>query len=479
MPTKDPKAHGTTWYAATAVASPERPRLTVEVDVDVCVVGGGLAGLTVAREVARRGWSVLLLEAQRIAWNASGRNAGFVLPGFAADESALVERVGLDRARALWALSQAGAEYVRDNARDMPGAELNEAGWLDVSTTARPDAMARRLELLTGFGTAVEAWPAERVRQELRSSLYFDALHFPYAFSIHPLNYALGLAAAAEAAGVRIYEETPALQIDPVGVRKRIVTQDGRVRAAHVVLAGNVHLDGLAPQFEATLLPVHRSVILTEPLGRALRELIHTAGMVSDTDNQYRVVDGDRLLWSGHSTVWPGPPRTASALLRDIGRIYPSLRGVKTEHAWTGTVGQTVHRMPQIGEISPGLWLLSGFGGHGLNTTAMGGELLARAIVEGDTTWRMFEPFELVWAGGAIGRVTQRACYWSQRARQRVDALARRRDGKHRGPQEPTSGVLDTPQFAEPPVAMPSQPGAAAPRSGARAPCCRMRQRRR
>jgi gamma-glutamylputrescine oxidase len=451
----DTNATGLSWYAATAVASPPRPRLTIEVDVDVCVVGGGLAGLTAALEVARRGWSVLLLEARRIAWNASGRNSGMVLPGFAADAGALVERVGLVRARALWALSQAGAEYVRARARDMPGADLTEGGWLHVSTTDRMDAMAKRADHLADLGAMVEMWPAERIRQELRSSRYFDALHYPDGFSIHPLNYALGLAAEAEATGVRIYEESPALEIDPVGVRKRIVTQDGRVRAAHVVLAGNVHLGRLAPEYAAMLLPIHSSIIVTEPLGRALRELIHTPGGVSDTEmaeNHYRVVDGDRLLWSGHGTVWPGPPRNAAAaLLREIGRTYPSLRGVKVEHIAVGTSGIAVHRMPQVGEISPGLWLLSGFGGHGINTTAMGGELLARAIVEGDTSWRVFEPFALVWAGGTLGRIAQQAATWVSRARERIEStLARRRNGLHDGmPDDTTSGVVDTPQFAE------------------------------
>jgi len=475
MPNNDPNAYGASWFAATAAASPPRPRLAAETDVDVCVVGAGLAGLTVAREVARRGYSVLVLEQNSVAWNASGRNLGFVLPGFATNIEGLVARVGLDHAKKLWTLSETGVDYIRNAIAEigMPGVELTEGGWLRVSKTDRTEALAARTRLLRDeFGVKIDVWPVERVREELRSPLYFEATHHPRAFSIHPLNYALGLAAAAEAAGVRIHEGAAALQIDPVGVRKRITLKDARVRAAHVVLAGNVHLGELMPQFAATLLPINRYVIVTEPVGRALRELIRFGGAVSDTDlddNHYRVIDDDRLLWSGRSTVWHGSAeRRRHALLRDIVRAYPPLRGLKTEYAWAATLGLPVHGMPQIGEISPGLWLLTGFGGQGLNTSAMGGELLARAIVEADTTWQLFNPFAMVWAGGTAGRVAAQCYSWASRGREQIDNwLARRR----RGPGEIQGGtakIVATPQFEpapEPLAAAVHEPPAAAPES--------------
>src|SRR5579859_7721936 len=120
----DRAAYGGSWYAATMLPVEPRPPLAVDLDVDVCVIGGGLAGLTAAREVARRGWSVALIEARRVAWSASGRNCGFVLPGFGADPRAMVERVGIDRARELWKLSEAGVEYVRTTARDLATPEV-------------------------------------------------------------------------------------------------------------------------------------------------------------------------------------------------------------------------------------------------------------------------------------------------------------------------------------------------------------------
>jgi glycine/D-amino acid oxidase-like deaminating enzyme len=443
MRATDPKAYGSSWYAATKVASSARERLAVEADVDVCVIGGGLAGLTVAREVARQGWSVVVLEAHRVAWNASGRNTGFVLPGYAADTRALVARVGLDHARELWELSEMGAEYVRKAVHEtgMPGVDLTEGGWLHVSKTGDDPTVGETVDLLAGqFGAAVEAWPVAQVRAALRSPLYFNAIHYARGFAIHPLNYALGLAADAEAAGARIYEQTAALELDPAGVRKRIVTTGARVRAAHVVLAGNVHVKELAPEVASTLSPVYTYVITTAPLGERLGEAIAYSGAVSDTDladNHYRVTDGDRLIWSGRSTVWRDrPKRYLDALVGDMARAYPQLGPVKVEYAWTGTLGNTVHRMPQIGELSPGLWLLSGFGGHGLNTSAMGGVLVARAIAAGDRTWRAFAPFEMVWAGGRFGRAAQQAYYWSFRMQEKLDGWrARQREAKRRVPR--------------------------------------------
>ena len=426
----DRAAYSGSWYAATMLPVTPRPPLAVDLDVDVCVIGGGLAGLTTAREVARRGWSVALLEAGRLAGSASGRNTGFVLPGFAADAEKVVARVGFERAKDLWALAQAGLDYVRDTiaAEGADGIDP-EAGWLYVSKVDDSDALFRTIGLLGDLGCEVEGWPTERVRAFLRSERYFGAIHFLRAVTIHPLNYALKLAAAAERDGVRIFEGTPALSIDPTGVRKRISAPAARVRASHVVLAGNVQLKGLLPRVAATLVPITTYVITTAPIDRErLNAAVNYRGAVSDTDladNHYRIVGGDRLMWSGRATVWQrNPLRYRAPLAADIAKTYPQLGKVEVDYAWNGTLGNTVHRMPQIGELGPGVWLASGFGGHGLDTTAMAGNIVARAIVEGDETWRKFTAFELVWAGGLFGRAAAQLRVWIKRL---TDTAAERR----------------------------------------------------
>jgi glycine/D-amino acid oxidase-like deaminating enzyme len=374
-----------------------------------------------------------VLEANQVGWAASGRNGGFVLPGFTEDVDDIVERIGLDQAKRLWALSEAGVAYVRETIRAtaMPGvAPAN--GWLKVSKTDGEREAIALVERLRWIGADVEAWPVARVRELLPSQRYFSAVHFPRAFHIHPLNYTLGLAAAAEAAGARIFEDTPAVAIDPAGVRKRVQTPSALVRAAQVVLAGNVHLGTLMPRLAATLIPVTSYVMVSEPIG-SLKEVVRYTGAVSDTeraDNHYRIVDGDRLQWSGRVTMWEvNPRRFARGLTASIRRIFPQLGKIVVAHIWAGTLGRAVHRMPQIGEIHPGLWVASAFAGHGLNTTAMAGELIARGIVEADQTWRLFSPYELVWAGGRIGRAVAQSLYVGSRPLAAIsEALARYRE---------------------------------------------------
>jgi gamma-glutamylputrescine oxidase len=457
------------WYEATRVTSAPRPRLGFDLDIEVCVIGGGLAGLTVAREVARRGWSVAVLEANRIAWAASGRNTGFVLPGFSEDVEGMVERLGLDHAKQLWALSEAGVDYVRRTIDENGMAGVDRVdGWLNVSKTDNDDDLRNRVERLRWIGANVELWPGERVRAVLPSRYYFSAAHYPSAFHVHPLNYALGLAAAAEQAGARIFEDTPAVAIDAAGVRKRIVTPGGRLRASHVVLAGNVHLGTLMPRLAATLMPITSYVMESEPIGPQLHEVIRFRGAVTEcdcADNHYRIVGGadsggERLQWAGRMTVWPAEPRRfARRLLADIRRNFPDLGKIAIAHLWSGTFGRSVHHMPQIGAIEPGVWVASGFGGHGLNTTAMAGELIARGIVENDDTWRLFAPYELVWAGGMAGRVAVQGVYWGLKPLERIgQGLARYREAARRRKAERRSRAKPAAASAVEPPTRPDEP---------------------
>ena len=327
----DPTLRGPTWYGATALAVPERVPLTYALDVDVCVIGGGLAGLTTARELARSGWSVGVLEAERFGSSASGRNAGFVAPGFAERLEAIVDRVGLRRAKELWELSAGGVAYVRDAIRDaaMPGVEPVE-GRLTVSRIDDEDAVLRHVAMLrVEFATDADVWPTEQVRDVLRTSVYFQAAHLPDAFHIHPLNYSLGLAAAAEAAGARLFEGTPALAVDAAGVRKRIDTPDGRVRASHIVLAGGPHLGEVFPLVSETIVPVSTYLAVTAPLGERLLDAVRYSGAVADTrraGDYYRIVGGDRLMWGGRITTRVSEPRWLKRLMRrDIQKVYPQL----------------------------------------------------------------------------------------------------------------------------------------------------------
>ena len=411
-----------------------RSRLSFDLDVDICIVGAGLAGLTVALEAARMGASIAVLEGRHVGWNASGHHLGTVMPGFGLPVGELIERIGLEDARELWALSREGADYVRAAATEeaMPGIALSE-GALEVSTVDAGETLISRLQTLgEDFETEVEGWQIDRVREQLGTGRYFHGIYYPKAFQIDGRKYIHGLAAVARRAGVRIFEDTPVVSIDPSGIRKRIVTPSARLRASHIVLAGNIHLGAPLRRLSETLLPVWRYAAVTEPLGERLAETIAFRGSVMDSDgiDHFRIVDGDRLMWASPETTWDArPKRFAGAIQRRIGTVFPRLGKVAIADVFGGAVGVTVHGMPQVGQLRKGLWVASGFGRQGLNTSAMAGLLVARSILWGDERWRLFSPFELVWAGGPTGRVAGHLIgKWTRGSSAAAGALARYRE---------------------------------------------------
>src|ERR1700710_1708036 len=412
-----------------------RSRLSFDLDVDICVVGAGLAGLTVALEAARLGASVAVLEGRHIGWNASGHQLGTVMPGYGLPIGDLIARIGFEDTRELWALAREGAEYVRATASEelIPGIALSE-GALEVSNVDVGDQLISRLQMLgEDFETEVEGWQVERVRDQLKTDHYFHGVYYPKAFQIDGRKYVHGLAALARRAGARIFEDTPVVGIDSSGIRKRIVTPSARLRASHIVLAGNVHLGAPLRRLSETLLPVWRYAAVTAPLGERLAEAMTFQGSVSDTDgiDHFRIVLGDRLMWSSPETTWAArPQRLASSIQRRIATVFPQLGKVEIADVFSGAIVQTVHGMPQIGQLRKGLWVASGFGRQGLNTTAMAGQLIARSILWGDGRWRLFSPFELVWAGGTTGRAGGHAVgAWERGSSAAAGALARYREG--------------------------------------------------
>jgi glycine/D-amino acid oxidase-like deaminating enzyme len=418
----------------TGVGDASRARLTFDVDADICVIGAGLAGLTVALEAARLGASVVVLEGRHIGWGASGGLLGTVMPGYDLAIKDLIARIGIEDAKELWELSKQGAEYVRAQATEasMPGITVT-AGALEVSNVDAGDRLISELQMLSeDFDTPVEGWQVDRVRAHLNTGRYFHGVYFPAAFQVDGRKYVHGLAALAKRAGARIFEDTPVVGIDASGIRKRIVTPSARLRASHIVLAGNVHLGAPSRRLSETLLPVWRYAAITEPLGERLTDAIAFKGSVVDTGrvDQFRVVDGDRLMWASFETTWDArPQRFAPAIARRIRTIFPQLGQVQISDVWGGAIGQTVHGMPQIGQLRKGLWVASGFGRQGLSTTAMAGQLIVRSILWGDERWRLFSPFELVWAGGTTGRVAGHLIgMWSRGSSAAAGALARYRE---------------------------------------------------
>src|SRR3981081_2965980 len=310
-----------------AAMLPGRSRLSFDLDVDIAVVGAGLAGLTVALEAARLGASVAVLEGRHVGWNASGHQLGTVMPGYGLPIGDLIARIGFEDTRELWSLSKEGAEFVRPTATEqlIPGIARSE-GALEVSNVEAGDQLISRLQMLgEDFETEVEGWQGDRGRAEMQTDHYFHGVYYPKAFQIDGRKYVHGLAALARRAGARIFEDTPVVSIDPSGIRKRIVTPSARLRASNIVLAANVHLGATLPRLSETLLPVWRYGAVTAPLGGRLAEAMTFRGSVADSDgiDHFRIVDGDRLMWaSPETTLSAAPERFAGALARRLATTF-------------------------------------------------------------------------------------------------------------------------------------------------------------
>ena len=411
------------WYAATRDSSPDRPPLAGRIEADVAVVGGGFAGLHTARLLAMRGRRVALVERRRIGWGASGRNGGFVGAGFA-QRSARADRKARAGpcAQALRPVAARRGDRARGHRRTGPARHPH--GQRDKLTVSRTDQGAgfaeRTRALAEKLGASFEPWETARVRALIASARYHQAIHDPQSFHIHPLNFALALAGDIERRGGQVHERSDAVGLDRQGDLWRLRTAGGEIAARHVVLAGNADLGPVQPRIARAVLPVATYVAVTAKIGPGLAEAIRWKGAISDTrraGDYYRIVDGDRLLWGGRITTdTREPPRLREMMRSDILAVYPQLTDVRIDYAWPGIMGYAPHMMPQVGEIEPGLWVCSAFGGHGLAQTAAGADVLAAAIAGEDDRYKLFQPFGTRWAGGPIGRIATQLIYWRLQA---------------------------------------------------------------
>jgi gamma-glutamylputrescine oxidase len=377
-------AHAASYYAASAQPAPERAALAGSVECDVCVVGGGIAGCSAALHLAEKGYAVVLLEQHRIGWGASGRSGAQAIHGVASGQRKLERLIGPTAARAVWDVSIAGLALMRE----LIARHAIDCDWVDgyMLTAVKPRhdrELRRELEELQERLQyhSVRYMPREEVQATLATRRYLSALFDSNGGHLHPLNYTLGLAAAAERAGVRIYEDTRALGFTSARVR----TPGGEVRARYLVLCGNVYLGKAAPALASKIMAVGTHIIATEPLGAArARQLIANNAAVSDMNwvlDYFRRTADERLLFGGRVT-YSGfdPSRIAATTRRRLIKVFPQLADAPIEHAWGGYLDITMNRAPDFGRLGPNVYYLQGFSGHGIALAGMAGKLLADAV---------------------------------------------------------------------------------------------------
>jgi gamma-glutamylputrescine oxidase len=380
------------YYAATAVRSVSYAPLDGDADCDVAVVGGGLAGLSAALELVQRGFSVRLLEALEVGFGASGRNGGQAIHGLACDQATIEEQLGEQAARRVWDMSIEALDLMRTRIRQHAIDCDWRDGFLAVATSARKarellDATERTERV---YGYRQQVVPAADLPRWIASARYHGAVHDPRSGHCHPLKYTLGLARAAAAAGASLHEHTPVTALTS-GPTVRLATPGGTLRAKHVLLAGNVYQQGLAPQLEPRIMPVGTYIACTEALDPALgRGLIPCGAAVCDTNfvlDYFRTTADHRMLYGGrvsYSTVTPSD--LAESMRQRMVQTFPQLRGAAIEFAWGGFVDISMNRAPDFGRLdaagayAPNVYYVQGFSGHGLALTGLAGKLVAEAI---------------------------------------------------------------------------------------------------
>ncbi len=417
-----------TYYIRTLDKETKYPALAGTVDADVCVIGGGLAGLNTALGLLQRGKSVVLIEGKRIGWGASGRNAGFVAKGYAAGEANLAKKLGLEKAQGLVSLTKNARKLIKQRIAEFNidcGPVID--GVLTVSYRDRADELKRYIDKANAdFGLGFEFWPRDRVQEHCKTEKYFDGIYSPNDYQFNPLRYVQGLGRVIAEKGGKVFENSPALKIVKDGAGWKAVTPEGAVRAQHVVLCCAIYSDGLDKRLENAIFPVQTYMMSTAPVDeKILKSAINTRHAIYDTrfcSDYYRVLEGNRILWGGRVGLWAHPANIAEAMMEDMLKIYPQLRGhVKPEASWSGKLAYAPHKMPQIGQFEPGYWYNTGYGGHGLCPTTAGGEVVASAIAEGDQTWKSFAPFGVYYSGGQAGKYAAQMVYLWWRLRDALD----------------------------------------------------------
>jgi len=378
--------HIDSYYAATANAHPRYPALAGTVEADVCVVGGGLTGISAALELAAKGYSVVLVEAGQLAWAASGRSGGQAIHGFAAGMDVIAAQVGKDDARRMWDISIEGLDLIRQRIRDHRIDCDWRDGWAWAAIKSRQiaylEGAARQMQ--ADFGYQVEVHQGAAVRDIVGSERYCAVLVDPRSGHLHPLNYSLGLAAAAVAKGVQVFERTRATRID-YGSRPVVHTENGGVRCSHVILAGNCYLGETEKSIEGRIMPVGTYIIATEVLGKSMMDrLLPKRHAVCDANfvlDYFRPTGDHRLLFGGrvsYSTMTPA--NLAESMRQRMVRVFPELSAAKVERCWGGFVDITMNRAPDFGNITHNVYYAQGFSGHGIALTGIAGKLMAEAV---------------------------------------------------------------------------------------------------
>ena len=374
------------YYRASANPHPDHPRLEGEHEADVCVIGAGFTGLSAALELAERGFSVAVLEAETVGWGASGRNGGQICSGFSSGMGKLEAQAGKDDARKCWALSEEAKTLMRSRI-ERYGIEC-DLKWGYVHVAPKPGDVPELSEMQEEYAAygydKTEVLDKAELEDRLGSTIYHGGLRDAGAGHLHPLNYCLGLADAAVSHGARIFEHSAVTRVD-TGAAPAAHTAGGVVRAKFIVVAGNAYLGKTVPALYSKIMPVGSFILATEPLGEnRARSLIRDDDAICDTNfvvDYFRLSGDQRMLFGGRCSYSTIEPRDLEGFMRPrMLKVFPQLGDVKLDYCWGGYIGITVNRIPDIGRISDTVYYAHGYSGQGVALTGIYGKVIAEAV---------------------------------------------------------------------------------------------------
>ena len=415
-----------TYYTQTEHRANLRSKLYGTVETDICIIGGGLAGINTLLELSEKNITAMLLEENRLGRGASGRDGGFLSAGYAVPIKRLERRLGRKYAQDLYGLSAEGIEIVRRRCQNSPQTEFDaEPGIVRMSWGKKENNLKAQIDYMNSiYETKLTYWSKSKVAEHYSSRKYSDAIFNPDDYQLHSLNYIHKCAVDAESLGAKIFEETTAINITRRKNSYIVYTNNGHEVANTFALCTWACQNYVNIKLYNAILPIGTYVLLTEPLFDRLTEAIRSPYAVSDNrrvENYYRSLRSTQILWGGEISTRLKPKNLKQRMLRDLLKVYPQLSGISAQLAWSGIMGYATHSMPQIGKLKVNLWYLQGFGGHGLNTTSIAGNLIARTIVNADETYQLFSSFRLNFVAKPLGLLGAELIYLSWKTKDLLD----------------------------------------------------------
>ncbi len=375
-----------TYYAYSANAAPVRPALQGDVECDVCVLGAGFSGISTALHLAEKGLKVVVLEANKVGWGASGRNGGQIINGYSRDYDTILGRYGETTAKALLGMSFEGGDIIRERiAKYNISCDFKTGAFFAAFNDSQMKFLERRREVWEGAGNKeLEMLHKDRVQEVSGTGLYIGGLLDKRGGHIHPLNLVLGQAAAIEKLGGSIHEQSRVTRVDR-GAKPVAYTAGGKVTAKTIVVCGNAYIGDAVPELAPRFMSVSSQIITTEPLGPQLAAQLMPKGYCLEDCNflldYYRITGDHRLLFGG-GVIYSGsePKDIVRRLVPHVERTFPMLKGKKIDFAWSCNFALTLTRMPHIGKLSDTVYFIHGDSGHGVTTCHLLGRLTSEAI---------------------------------------------------------------------------------------------------